>query len=140
MPEFKYDTKNPGPCCQKIEDMICWARPIVQRWPFFHQKSLGLVIMDEMHTMLRLATKARLRYMNKSTLAELDTSKAVLDAFIKQANSTIFTAKNGQERRLLTDQSYGVWTEKTAEIGRLIGAWMNAVSGRKSSDREGNVP
>ena len=47
MPEFRYDAKNPGPCCQKIDDMICWARPIVQRWPYFHQKSLGVDIMPD---------------------------------------------------------------------------------------------
>jgi transaldolase len=33
MPEFKYDKSNPGPCCQKIDDMIQYARPIVERWP-----------------------------------------------------------------------------------------------------------
>lgn len=140
MPEFKYDAKNPGPCCQKIDDMICWARPIVERWPSFHKRSLGVDIMQEMYLMLRLATKARLKYMNKSTLGDLDTSKAVLEVLIQQANKTVFTAKNGQERRLLTDQSYGVWSEKIAEIGALIGGWINSVSGRKSSDHKGNVP
>lgn len=140
MAEPKYDAKNPGPCCQKIDDMICWARPIVERWPSFHKRSLGVDIMQEMYTMLRLATKARLKYMNKSTLGDLDTSKAVLDVLIQQANKTVFTAKNGQERRLLTDQSYGVWSEKIAEIGRLIGAWIQSVSGRKSGDSKGNVP
>ena len=139
MPELKYDRANPGPCCQKIDDMIQYARPIVARWPAFHKYTLGEDIMQEMYTMLRLATKARLRYMNKSTMADLDTSKAVLDVFIQQANSVVFIDKSGRERRLLTDQSYGVWSEKIAEIGALIGGWINAVSGRKSGDK-GNVP
>ncbi len=140
MPEFKYDRSNPGPCCQKIDDMIQYARPIVERWPSFHKRSLGVDIMQEMYTMLRLATKARLRYMNKSTLADLDTSKAVLDIFIQQANKIIFTDKSGKTRRLLTDQSYGEWSKKIDEIGALIGGWMNSVSGRKSGDSRGNVP
>lgn len=140
MPEFKYDRSNPGPCCQKIDDMIQYARPIVERWPSFHKRSLGVDIMQEMYTMLQLATKARLRYMNKSTLADLDTSKAVLDIFIQQANKIIFTDKSGKTRRLLTDQSYGEWSKKIDEIGALIGGWMNSVSGRKSGDSRGNAP
>lgn len=140
MPEFKYDRSNPGPCCQKIDDMIQYARPIVERWPSFHKRSLGVDIMQEMYTMLRLATKARMRYMNKSTLADLDTSKAVLDIFIQQANKIIFTDKSGKTRRLLTDQSYGEWSKKIDEIGALIGGWMNSVSGRKSGDSRGNAP
>ena len=140
MPEFKYDRSNPGPCCQKIDDMIQYARPIVERWPSFHKRSMGVDIMQEMYTMLRLATKARLRYMNKSTLADLDTSKAVLDIFIQQANKIIFTDKSGKTRRLLTDQSYGEWSKKIDEIGALIGGWMNSVSGRKSGDSRGNAP
>ena len=140
MPEFKYDRSNPGPCCQKIDDMIQYARPIVERWPSFHKRSLGVDIMQEMYTMLRLATKSRLRYMTKSTLADLDTSKAVLDIFIQQANKIIFTDKSGKTRRLLTDQSYGEWSKKIDEIGALIGGWMNSVSGRKSGDSRGNAP
>lgn len=139
MPEFKYDTANPGPCCQKIDDMIAYARPIIQRWPPFHKYTLGEEIMREMLTMLRLATKARLRYMNKSTLADLDTSKAILDVLVRQANNVIFTDKGGHERRLLTDHSYGVWSGLIDEIGKLIGGWIKTVSGRRNGDK-GNVP
>lgn len=139
MPEFKYDAANPGPCCQKIDDMIAYARPIIQRWPPFHKYTLGEEIMREMLTMLRLATKARLRYMNKSTLADLDTSKAILDVLVRQANNVIFTDKGGHERRLLTDHSYGVWSGLIDEIGKLIGGWIKNVSGRRNGDK-GNVP
>ena len=124
----------------KIDDMIQYARPIISRWPAFHKYTLGEDIMQDMYTMLRLATKARLRYMNKSTLADLDTSKAVLDVFVQQANKVIFTGRDGKERRLLSDHSYGVWSGLIGEIGSLIGAWINSVSGRKSGDHIGNVP
>ena len=137
--ETKYDTKNPGPCCKKIDDMIQYARPIIERWPPFHKYTLGEDIMNEMYTMLRLATKARLRYMNKSTLTDLDTSKAILEIFVQQANNIVFTDRKGNKRRLLTDHSYGVWAEKITEIGMLIGGWINSVSGRKNSDK-GNMP
>ena len=133
------DYTNPGPCCQKIDDMIQYARPIIERWPPFHKYTLGEDIMQEMYTMLRLATKARLRYMNKSTLADLDTSKAMLDVFVRQANNIKFTDRKGVERRLLTDRSYGVWSGLIDEIGQLIGGWIKSVSGRRNSDK-GNAP
>lgn len=135
MSDFQYDKSNPGPCCQKIDDMIQYARPIIERWPNFYKRSLGQEIMAEMYAMLRYATKARLRYMNKSTLAELDTSKAILEVFIQQANKIEFTDRSGKKRRLLTDQSFGVWSQKTAEIGYLIGGWIHSVSERKNRDR-----
>lgn len=139
MAEFNYDSANPGPCVQKIEDMIFYARPIIQRWPPFHKYTLGEEIAREMYTMLRLATKARLRYMNKSTLADLDTSKAILDAFLRQANNTVFTDRNGKERRLLSDHSFGEWSRQTEEIGRLIGGWIKAVGNRRNREK-GSTP
>lgn len=135
MAEFNYNAANPGPCCQKIDDMIQYARPIIGRWPAFYKYTIGEDIMREMLLMLRLATKARLRYMNKSTLADLDTSKAMLDVLIQQANKAIFTDKKGQTRRLLTDHSFSVWSEYTEEIGKLIGGWLNSVKDRKSCNR-----
>ena len=138
MPGFKYDSSNPGPCCQKIDDMIQYARPMIERWPPFHKYTLGEDIMREMYTMLRLATKARLRYMNKSTLADLDTSKEFLRVLVKQANSIVFTDRKGEKRRLLTDHSYGVWSGQIKEIGLLIGGWINSVSGRRND--KGNAP
>ena len=135
-----YDADTIGPCCQKIDDMIGYARPIIARWPPFHRYTLGEDIMKEMLNMLRLATKARLRYMNKSTLSELDTSKAILEVFVKQANSVIFTDRKGQTRRLITDQNYGTWSEKIDEIGRLIGGWIESVKNRKNADNRRNAP
>lgn len=131
MPSPKYTREAPGPCCQKISDMILYARPIISRWPALDKYTLGEDIMHEMLTMLRLATKASLRYMNKSTLTDLDTSKEVLKMFVRQANSVIFTDKSGKQRRLLSDQSYGVWSEQLKEIGSLIGGWINSVKDRK---------
>ena len=137
MPELKYDTANPGPCCQKIEDMIGYARPMIQRWPPFHKYTLGEEIMSEMLLMLRLATKARLRYMNKSTLHDLDTSKEVLKSFLRQANDVVFTDRNGQERRLLSNHSFIVWNDYLTEIGKLIGGWLSAVNGRTNRNDPG---
>lgn len=131
MQNQRYTTETPGPCCQKIDDMIQYARPIIGRWPAFYKYTLGENIMQEMYNMLRLATKARLRYQNKTTLTDLDTSKEILKVFIAQANKTRFTDRNGSPRQLLNDHSYGIWSEQTKEIGALIGGWINSVNNRK---------
>lgn len=142
MPDIRYDAANPGPCCQKIEDMMDWSDGVIGRWPPFYKFTLGEEIEKEMLLMLRLATKARLRYMNKSTLADLDTSKEILKAMTRRANRVKFIDRKGQERRLLSDHSFGVWSDQIDEIGKLIGGWINAVEGRKNSDKKkfGNVP
>lgn len=125
-----------GPTCQKIEDMIDYARPIISRWPPFYRYTLGEDIYRQMILLLRLATKARLKYYNKTTLQELDTEKEILKVFVRQANKTAFTDKSGNDRKLLSDHSYGVWAEKLVEIGKLIGGWLNAIE--ESSKKPGN--
>jgi hypothetical protein len=126
MPEPQYTNANPGPCCQKIEDMILYSNDVIGKWPAYYKRTIGTVIYNEMLLMLRLVTKARTRHMNKSTLADLDTSKGTLEALLRVANRTVFTDKSGKQRRLLRDQNFGVWSDKLDEIGRLIGGWLNS--------------
>lgn len=128
---------NIGPTCQKIADMIEYGRPIVARWPRFYRDDLGRDIKQHMREMLRLATKARLRYYNKTTLAELDVEKEMLKIALREANRSTFKDKSGRERQLLSDQSYGVWSERIVEIGSMIGGWMRAIN--ESRDKSGNT-
>lgn len=121
------DFSNIGPTCQKIADMQKYGREIIARWPRFYRDDLGVDIKKEMREMLRLATKARLKHYNKTTLAELDTEKELLKVLLHEANGTEFRDKRGEKRKLLSDHSYGVWAEMVVEIGRLIGGWMNAI-------------
>ena len=83
--------------------------------------------------MLRLATKARLKYYSKTTLTELDTEKEILKVYLREANETTFRDKRGEMRKLLSNHTYGVWSEKVVEIGKLIGGWIQAVK----ADRDG---
>lgn len=131
------DFSNIGPTCQKIADMQKHGRTIIARWPRFYRDDLGVDIKKEMREMLRLATKARLKHYNKTTLAELDTEKELLKVLLREANETEFCDKRGEKRKLLSDHSYGVWAEMVVEIGRLIGGWMNAIeeSNRKNSNK-----
>ena len=117
-----------GPTCQKIEDMIAFARPIIGRWPPFYRYTLGEDVYRQMIQLLRLATKARLKYYNKTTLQELDTEKEILKVFVRQANATEFCDKKGEKRKLLSDHTDGVWAEKLTEIGKLIGGWIQGIN------------
>lgn len=124
------DFSDLGPTCQKIEDMIDFARPIIQRWPPFYRYTLGEDIYRQMISLLRLATKARLKHYSKTTLQELDTEKEILKVFIRQANRAAYTDKSGKERKVLSDHTYGVWAEKLVEIGKLIGGWIQSINER----------
>lgn len=129
------DFSNIGPTCQKIADMQKHGREMIAKWPRFYRDDLGVDIKKEMREMLRLATKARMKHYNKTTLAELDTEKELLKVLLREANGTEFRDKHGEKRKLLSDHSYGVWAEMVTEIGRLIGGWMNAV---EESNKNGN--
>ena len=131
------DFSNIGPTCQKIADMQKHGREIIARWPRFYRDDLGADIKKEIREMLRLATKARLRHHNKTTLAELDTQKELLKVLLLEANGTEFRDKSGEKRKLLSDHSYGVWSRMVVEIGKLIGGWLNAIeeSSRKTSNK-----
>ena len=41
-----------GPTCQKIEDMIAFARPIIGRWPPFYRYTLGEDVYRQMIQLL----------------------------------------------------------------------------------------
>lgn len=129
------DFSNIGPTCQKIADMMQFGREIVDKWPRFYRDDLGLDIKREMREMLRLATKARLKYYNKTTLQELDTEKEILKIYLREANATKFHDKRGEQRKLLSDHTYGVWSEKVVEIGRLVGGWISSIKNEKDGEK-----
>ena len=69
-------------------------------------------------------------------MQELDTEKEILKTLIRLANGTEYGDKNGGRRKLLSDHSYGVWSEKMVEIGRLIGGWITSVTKEKDSKND----
>ena len=131
---MEYNFSDIGPTCLKIEDMIDFARPIIQRWPPFYRYTLGEDIYRQMISLLRLATKARLKHYSKTTLQELDTEKEILKVFIRQANRAEYTDKSGKQRKVLSDHTYGVWSEKMVEIGKLIGGWIQSIRDREKKN------
>ena len=130
------DYNDPGPTAQKIEDLIRWARPIVRRWPKLDRETLGKDVMDSLHQMLALATRARMHYYNQTTLRDLDIEKELAKVFMREASETTYKDKTGNVRYLLNAHSFGVWAKYIDDIGRLIGGWKAKADEKKSSKQQ----
>ena len=126
-----------GATSQKIEDMIDYAGPLIERWPKVHKLTLGVRILDKMYDMAELATAADLKYFNKSTLRDLDVANHSLLKLVRRANRIRYKTrtKDGTEKEivLLNSQHYETWSKKIIEIGNLIGGWIEKVKDRKQS-------
>lgn len=124
-----------GATSQKIEDMIDYAGPLIERWPKVHKLTLGVRILNKMYDMAELATAADLKYFNKSTLRDLDIANHCLMKLVRRANRIKYKtrAKDGTEKEivLLNSQHYETWARMIVEIGHLIGGWMEKVKDRK---------
>ena len=129
------DYNDPGPTAQKIEDLIKWVRPIVRRWPKMERETLGKDVMDSVHAMLALATRARMHYYNQTTLRDLDIEKELAKVFMREASETSYKDKAGNVRFLINTHSYGVWSAKITEIGKLIGGWKAKAEEKKASNK-----
>lgn len=120
---------------QKVEDMIDYAAPLIDRWPKLYKHTLGERIMDKMYQLSEICTAAELKYYKKTTLQELDIQNHMLQKLVRRAARTEYSMrqKDGTQgkRFLLNGQHYSVWSEKITEIGKLIGGWMKSVAERK---------
>lgn len=121
--------------CQKVEDMIDYAMPIIERWPKLHRYTLGERITNQMYDIAELCTAAQMKYYKKTTMQEIDIKKAQLLQMVRRANRIEYQAKDGK-RRLLNVQHYEVWSAKIIEIGRMLGGWMKAISERKPTQHD----
>lgn len=63
------------------------------------------------------------------------TEKEILKIYLREANATKFRDKRGEQRKLLSDHTYGVWSEKVVEIGRLVGGWISSIKNEKDGEK-----
>ena len=59
----------------KIEDMIVYALPLIERWSIAHQKLLGDDIAHCMNRMTELASALTVAYYKKTSISELDAKR-----------------------------------------------------------------
>ncbi len=122
------DSKTTG---QKVEDMIDYADPLIQKWPNVYKYSLGERMLTMMYEISELCTAAELKHFKKTTLTDIDIKKAQLQKLVRRAQRTKHKDKGGNERQLLTMQNYETWSAKIAEIGRILGSWIKSVKAQE---------
>lgn len=70
---------------QKIEDMIVYSLPLIEKWSIPHQKLLGDDIAHCMNQMSQLASALTVAYYKKTSISELDEKNKALQSYIRVA-------------------------------------------------------
>lgn len=112
---------NDGDCLlilQKIEDMIAYSYPIMERWSVREMRAIGNRIFDCMNDMTEYATSVRYGFYKKTDISALDKRNHHLQTYIKVAYKV---------RALKGLSSYKEWTRRSEEIGKMIGGFINSV-------------
>lgn len=126
---------------QKVEDMIDYAMPIIERWPKLHRYTLGERIVNQMYDIAELCTAAQMKYFKKTTMQDIDIKKEQLLQMVRRASRTQYDARGRDgatvKKQLLPVQNYEAWSEKILEIGRLLGGWIKSVSERRDGKPQG---
>lgn len=113
---------------QKIEDMIDYATPAIQRWPKLFRYTLGERILNQMYTIAELTEAANRKYYKKNTMQEIDVKLAQLMRMVRRAARTECRAGTDSEKsyKLVDGHKYEVWSGKIIEIGKMLGGWMKS--------------
>lgn len=101
---------------EKLTDMIEYAYPILAQYPKSEKFTLVADIKHIMLDALRYCVKVGKKKAKKTALYDLDTELATLKRFIRISYNL----------RFLSMQHYKVWSEKVAEIGRMVGGMIKA--------------
>lgn len=115
---------------QKLEDLLMRVDRVIPRWPALYRYSHGEKLYKLLDDMEALCVAANKKYFKKTTLQDLDIKNAQLQQLIFRLYQTVYTDKNGSEKRLLTPGQHAEWKSFTMEIGRLIGGWMGSLNER----------
>lgn len=105
---------------QKIEDMIVYALPLIEKWSIPHQKLLGDDIAHCMNRMSQLASALTVAYYKKTAISELDELNKGLQSYIRIAYRLKY---------LKGISSRGEWEKRSAEIGRMVGGFKETLYG-----------
>lgn len=115
---------------QKIEDMIDYAAPIIQRWPKLHRYTLGERILNQMYAIAELCEAANRKQHKYTTMQDMDVKLAVLQQMVRRANRIRYQNRE-HSAQLLDNHKYEVYSGMIIEIGRMLGGWMKAVNARR---------
>lgn len=105
---------------QKVQDMMAYGYPILRQFPKAEKFSLAQDIRMSMNQLLRYTITEDKKHSKKTTIEYMDVENGVLQSYIRIANKLGF----------ISDHSYGVWSGKLVEIGKMIGGLLKSVGNR----------
>ena len=105
---------------QKVQDMMIYGYPMLRQFPKAEKFSLAQDIRESMNQLLRYTVTEDKKHSKKTTIEYMDIENGVLQSYIRIANKLGF----------ISDHSYGVWSEKLVEIGKMIGGLLKSVGNR----------
>lgn len=108
---------------QKIFDMMEYAYGALAQFPKSEKFALCTDIKHSMDILLSRCIEARKKYYKKTTLQDMDVEIAKLHAYIRLAHLLGF----------LPPKKYEIWSGQLVEIGKMLGGWIKAVNGPKST-------
>lgn len=103
---------------QKVQDMIVYAMPLIERWSVAHQKLLGDDIAHCMNEMVELAAALQFEQSKKTPCKNLDMKNKALQDYITLAYALKY---------LKGSSSYDEWTRRSKEIGAMIGGYKKYI-------------
>ena len=108
---------------QKIFDMMEYAYGALAQFPKSEKFALVTDIKRSMDTLLERCIEAQKKYYKKSTLQDMDVEVMKLRAYIRLSFQLGF----------LPLKKYEIWAGMLVEIGKMLGGWIKAVNGPKST-------
>ena len=102
---------------QKVIDMMLYAYPALAQFPKSEKFAMVADIKRVMDEMLELCIEIDKKIYRKNSLQNLDVANAKLQTYLQMAHVLKF----------LPTHKYEVWSEKSVEIGKMIGGMLKAV-------------
>lgn len=87
------------------------------QFPKAEKFALAADIKRCMDRMLERTIEAQKKYYKKTTLQELDVEIMKLRAYLRLSHNLGF----------LPTKKYEIWSERTVEIGKMLGGWLKSV-------------
>jgi four helix bundle protein len=94
-----------------------YAYLALAQFPRSEKQAIVADVKRCMDRLLERAIEANKKYYKKNTLQEMDVELAKLKKYIRLTYRLKF----------LPFKKYRIWTEKTKEIGRMLGGWIKSI-------------
>lgn len=102
---------------QRVFEMMEYGYICLQQYPKSEKFALVVDIKRCMDRILGGVVEGSKKYYKKTTLQELDVEVAKLKVYIRLSYKLGF----------LPVKKYEIWSEKVAEVGKMVGGWIKSV-------------